>query len=118
MGGARDLLIAIGLLGFAAAFVTGGWPLIRQPAPRAAQARAAGLPVNDVFVRANGVAMILLVALVVIVPGLRAAAALLLALQLIPITYAGHRFWTIEPGPPRNAQRVSFFKNVSLIGAA
>ena len=49
--------------------------------------------------------------------GLRAASALLLAAQLLPITYAGHRFWLLEPGPVRNTQRTQFFKNVSVAGA-
>ena len=114
----KGLLVATGLVCFSAAFLSGGWPLIRQPEPRAAKARAAGLPVNDLFVRASGVAMIALALSVVFVPAVRAAAAVLLALELVPITYSGHRFWTLEPGPQRNGQRIEFFKNLSLFGAA
>lgn len=43
-------------------------------------------------------------------------AALLLAGSLVPTTLAAHRFWEESDEETRNAQRIHFFKNVSLLG--
>ena len=48
-------------------------------------------------------------------PPVRRLAAVVLALQLVPLTYLGHRYWELEPGPARDMDEVNFFKNVSLI---
>jgi putative oxidoreductase len=40
----------------------------------------------------------------------------LLAATLIPTTAAGHRFWEKQDPAERAAQRVHFFKNVSMLG--
>lgn len=107
----------LGLLLFTAIFLTGGWAQAQRPAGGAGAARKAGLPVTDDLVTLSGWGMVVS-ALALQVGPLRRLAALMLALQLVPITYAGHRFWELEPGQARNGQRVHFFKNVSLIGAA
>src|SRR5215207_9075532 len=106
----------LGLLLLTGAFLTGGWGQLREPTPRAEQARQIGLPVPNVLVRASGLAMIA-ASLGLQIPSLRRLAALLLALQLIPITYIGHRYWELDAGPARAMNEVNFFKNVSLIGA-
>ena len=46
-------------------------------------------------------------------PRLSAAA---LALSLMPVTAAGHRFWEESDPTARAQQRVHFFKNVSMLG--
>ncbi len=107
---------ALGLLLLTGAFLTGGWGQLTEPTPRADQARQIGLPVPDLLVQASGLAMIV-ASLGLQLPPLRRLAALWLALQLVPITYIGHRYWELEPGPARDMNEVNFFKNVSLIGA-
>jgi len=42
--------------------------------------------------------------------------ALTLAASLIPTTYAGHAFWAEQDDAARKAQRIQFFKNVSMLG--
>jgi uncharacterized membrane protein YphA (DoxX/SURF4 family) len=42
--------------------------------------------------------------------------ALVLAATLLPTTAAGHRFWEKSDPQERAAQRVHFFKNVSMLG--
>jgi putative oxidoreductase len=42
-------------------------------------------------------------------------AALVLAVSLVPTTFAGHPFWSM-PKPERNAQQVHFLKNLGLLG--
>jgi putative oxidoreductase len=43
-------------------------------------------------------------------------AALALAASLVPTTYAGHAYWTIDDPEQRRLQRVMFMKNVGLLG--
>jgi uncharacterized membrane protein YphA (DoxX/SURF4 family) len=40
-----------------------------------------------------------------------------LAATLIPVTYVGHPFWTIEDPQARNQQVTHFLKNLGLFGA-
>ncbi|MEU4154356.1 MULTISPECIES: DoxX family protein [unclassified Streptomyces] len=42
--------------------------------------------------------------------------ALALAGSLIPTTYAGHAFWTVEDPAQRKAQRTQFLKNAVMLG--
>jgi putative oxidoreductase len=106
----------VALLLFSGIFVTGGWQQVQEPHPRAERARNTGLAIPDELVRASGWAMIAGSVALHIKP-LRRLTALLLALQLIPITYVGHRYWELE-GPARFQNRTHFFKNVSIIGGA
>jgi putative oxidoreductase len=43
-------------------------------------------------------------------------AALAIAATLVPTTLAGHRFWEAEDEQERNAQRIHFLKNVTMLG--
>lgn len=43
-------------------------------------------------------------------------AAWALAANLVPTTFAGHRFWEEDDEAGRMGQQVHFFKNVSLLG--
>lgn len=40
-----------------------------------------------------------------------------LAATLIPVTYVGHPFWTVEDPQARNQQTTHFLKNLGLFGA-
>ena len=42
--------------------------------------------------------------------------ALALAASLIPTTWAGHVYWTIEDPATRKVQRIQFHKNMAMIG--
>jgi putative oxidoreductase len=42
--------------------------------------------------------------------------ALALAASLVPTTWAGHVYWTIEDPAARKAQRIQFHKNMAMIG--
>ena len=107
----------LALLLFSGIFVTGGWQQVQEPHQRAERARNSGLPIPDEVVRASGWAMIIASVLIHIKP-LRRLTALMLALQLMPITYLGHRFWEMEEGQARFQNRTHFFKNLAIIGAA
>lgn len=43
-------------------------------------------------------------------------AALVLAATLVPVTWAGHRFWEGEDEQERAQQRIHFLKNLSMFG--
>jgi len=105
-------------------FVVGGWDAFRHPATKVDRAdhvapRVADLVGVDVdtesLVRVNGGAMVLggLMFGAGVAPRLSAA---VLATTLLPTTVAGHRFWEMPPGPERNAQRIHFLKNASMLG--
>jgi uncharacterized membrane protein YphA (DoxX/SURF4 family) len=107
----------LGRLLFMGIFVRGAWDLFSEPTPRAEQARRIGLPVSDQFASWCGASMIA-AALLMQLPPLRRPAAALIALELPIFTAIGHRFWEYEDGPQRAQNRLHFFKNLSLIGAA
>jgi putative oxidoreductase len=110
------MLKHLALLIYSAQLLLGGWQQANEPSPRAERARGVGWPVADELVRFSGWAMIA-GALALHVPRLRKLASILLAMQLLPITYVGHRFWE-EQGPAKGQHKIHFFKNVSLVGAA
>jgi uncharacterized membrane protein YphA (DoxX/SURF4 family) len=107
----------IGLLLFTAIFLFGGWAQFQAPDAHAEPSNKSGLPVPSEAARATGLVM-MLAAFALQFQALRRLAAILLALELIPITYVGHRFWEVEDDQGRLTQQTHFFKNVSLLGAA
>lgn len=111
------MLKHLALLMYSTMLVLGGWQQAHEPGGRAERARSSGLPVADEFVQASGWAMIAAATALQFRP-LRRIAALMLAFQLLPITYVGHRFWEMDEPPARAQQQVHFFKNVSIIGGA
>lgn len=110
------MLKHLALLAFSSQLLLGGWQQANEPTPRAERARGIGWPVQDEIVRFSGWAMIA-GAIALHIPALRRLAAILLALQLLPITYVGHRFWEAE-GATKGQQQIHFFKNVSMVGGA
>ncbi len=107
----------LALLVYSGMLFVGGWQQSHEPAGRAERARSSGLPIPDEFVAASGWAMIVGAAALQVQP-LRRLAAIALAVQLLPITYVGHRFWEVDEPPQRAQQKVHFFKNLSMIGSA
>ncbi|MCC7106019.1 MAG: DoxX family protein [Chloroflexi bacterium] len=110
------MLKRLGLLLFSAILISGGWSQMMTPGNRGERARKLGLPVSDEIVRLSG-ASLLLAAIGVQFKPLRALAGLLVALEIPVFTWVGHRFWEMEPGPARAANRAHFMKNLSLVGA-
>jgi putative oxidoreductase len=113
----KGMLKHLALLVYSSMLFVGGWQQAHEPGGRAERARSSGLPVNNEFVQASGWAMIAAAAGLQLQP-LRRLSALGVALQLLPITYVGHRFWEMEEGPQRVQNKIHFFKNLSMIGSA
>jgi uncharacterized membrane protein YphA (DoxX/SURF4 family) len=113
-----------------ARFLTGstyallGFDALRQPGGRVDQAgpllaqmrKVVPLPENDEqVVRAN--AAVQVVAGATLALGLAPRlSALALAGSLIPTTFAGHAYWTVEDPAARKQQRVQFHKNLAMLG--
>lgn len=105
------------MLGYDAATEPGG--RVDAAAPLLDQVRSV-VPVplgDDTVVRANGAAMLVGGAMVATGLGARAGAGLI-AVSLVPTTFAGHGFWQIDDPVQRKMQQVQFVKNMSLLGGA
>jgi putative oxidoreductase len=114
----RTPIRALGRVGLAAMFITGGADAMLAPGPRTIKAEELGVPLDpELAVRVNGAAM--LAAGVALALGLwpRLAAGVL-AGTLVPTTLAGHPYWQLDDPAARRQQRTHFFKNVGLLGGA
>lgn len=74
------------------------------------------LPEPHLVARAQAAIQVASSAAIIIDFAPRVAAAALAA-TLIPVTYVGHPFWTIEDPEKRNQQITHFLKNLSVFGA-
>jgi uncharacterized membrane protein YphA (DoxX/SURF4 family) len=111
----RRLAQMLGRLLLAPMFIHGGFQAASEPAHRVQAADRLGLPQPELVVRLNGAAMV--VGGVALALGIKPRwAAALLAFCLVPTTYAGHPFWTMEPGRDRTMQEINFLKNTAMLG--
>jgi putative oxidoreductase len=79
-------------------------------------AAAAGVPLANVLVPLSGV--LEAVGALSLLVGYRARwGAVLLAIFLIPVTLAMHKFWGIADPMQAQMQQINFMKNVALLGA-
>lgn len=101
-----------------------GYDAFREPGGRVGLAsdtlsglrRVLPLPADDeLVVRGNGAVQAASGALLAlgIMPRLSAT---VLAGSMVPTTFAGHAFWTVEDPAARKMQRVQFLKNAAMIG--
>jgi putative oxidoreductase len=110
----------------ASMFVTAGTDAVLHPEPKADRAGDVGptvarklpipLPDDPVqLVRINGAVQVV-AGLMLATGRLPRLSALAIAATLVPTTYAGHRFWEEKDPTRRTAQRLHFFKNMSMFG--
>lgn len=99
-------------------FIRSGIRTLMDPHPQAHRAAEAlpQLPEPHLVAQAQAAVQVASSAALVfdIAPRLAAGA---LAATLIPVTYVGHPFWTVDDPQARNQQVTHFLKNVSLFGA-
>jgi len=91
---------------------------VTEQVPTLAEKIAPGLPVPTdpaTLIRINGATQVL-AGLALATGRMPRTSALVLALTLAPTTYAGHPFWAEKDKATKAAQRVQFFKNVSMMG--
>jgi uncharacterized membrane protein YphA (DoxX/SURF4 family) len=85
---------------------------------KVAERLAPGLPVPTdpaTLVRINGGVQVL-AGLALATGRAPRLSSLALAASLVPTTHAGHPFWEEQDKAARAAQRIQFFKNVSMLG--
>jgi len=108
----------------ATVFVMGGADALMNPETKAERANDVGqkmaaplgLPEDpETLVKINGAVQVGAGALLAL-GKLPRLASLALAASLVPTTLAGHRFWDETDDRARAAQRIQFFKNVSMLG--
>jgi uncharacterized membrane protein YphA (DoxX/SURF4 family) len=91
---------------------------VTDQVPTLAERLAPGLPVPTdpaTLVRINGGVQVL-AGLALATGRAPRLSSLALAASLVPTTYAGHPFWEEQDKAARTAQRIQFFKNVSMLG--
>jgi uncharacterized membrane protein YphA (DoxX/SURF4 family) len=108
----------------AGTFIVAGLDAVLHPDTKVGKAeavtnpmtRALGLPDDSkAMVRANGGIQVgagVLLAMGVLPRSMAAS----LAVSLVPTTLAGHAFWNEQSPTTRNAQRLQFLKNASMLG--
>jgi putative oxidoreductase len=112
-----QLTAVVGRAMLGSAFIVFGFEAVKEPGEgRILAAARLGLPNPEALVRANGAAMVVggLSVALGLYPRVGAAA---LVGSMIPTTYAGHPYWQHQDEAKRFADRIHFFKNLSLIGA-
>jgi putative oxidoreductase len=91
---------------------------VTDQVPTIAGKIAPGVPVPTdpaTLVRINGGAQVL-AGLALATGRFPRISALVLAASLVPTTYAGHAFWEETDKAAKKAQRIQFFKNISMLG--
>jgi putative oxidoreductase len=99
------------------AFIVLGYEAAKDPGEaRIRSAARLKLPHPEFMVRANGAAMVAGGVMITSDVARRLGATVLVA-SMVPTTYAGHAYWQHDDPAVRFANRIHFFKNVSLVGA-
>ena len=91
---------------------------VTDQVPTIAEKIAPGLPVPTdpaTLIRINGAVQVL-AGLTLATGRMPRLSSLVLAASLAPTTYAGHPFWEEKDKTARAAQRIQFFKNISMMG--
>lgn len=112
-----DIVLLIGRVLFALLFINSGLAHFAQRDAMAGYAQFKKVPAAKLMVLLTGF-MILLGGIFVAVGIYADLGALLLAIFLIPTAFMMHNFWTIQDAQAKQTEMISFFKNLSLAGAA
>jgi uncharacterized membrane protein YphA (DoxX/SURF4 family) len=103
------------LLGFDAFRAPGGRVDLAAPV-LARMRKVVPLPDDDEqLVRANAAVQVVAGAMLALGLAPRLS-ALALAGSLIPTTFAGHSYWSLEDAAAQKAQRIQFHKNMAMLG--
>ena len=101
-------------------FVTTGVETLLDPGPRIQRARESGLdrqvPYDAASLVRTSAALQILGGAMLVTNRAPRLGALVLAVTLVPSTYAGHPFWTETDKQVRAQQRAHFAKNLGLLG--
>ncbi len=112
-----DIVLLIGRVLFALLFINSGIAHFTQREAMSGYAQFKKLPAAKLMVLVTG--FMILLGGVFVAAGIYAdLGALLIALFLVPTAFMMHNFWTISDAQAKQTEMISFFKNLSLAGAA
>lgn len=112
-----DILLIIGRVLFALMFVNGGLNHFTKAEAMSGYAQFKGVPAPKLLNLVSG-AMLLLGGLSVILGVYADLGALVLAIVLLAMALKMHDFWKAADPQAKQTETISFFKNVSMAGAA
>lgn len=107
----------IGRILFALVFFNSGIGHLTQMKGTVGYAQSKGVPLAGVMVPVTGV-MIIVGALLVLLGWHRFIGAGLLVIFMLPTAFIMHAFWNVTDPNARMGERVHFFKDLALAGAA
>ena len=108
-------LVAMGRLFYSLIFVVAGFGHFTHQ--EIAYAAAQGIPIAGVLVPASGI-MAIVGGLSILLGFHGKLGAWLLALFLVPVTFAMHNFWAVKDPQIQQIQMAMFLKNFSMLGSA
>ncbi len=112
-----QIIVLLGRILYSFLFIASGFAHFQNRKMMAGYAQSKGVPAAELMVLASGLAE--LVGGVLVLLGYQARiGAWLIVLFLAPVTFAMHAFWTVSDPMQKVHERVNFFKNLSLLGAA
>ena len=112
-----DIVLIIGRILFALIFVNSGLMHFTKSSAMVGYAQYKKLPAAKIAVPLSGL-MILVGGLYVALGIYADLGALLIAIFCLVSAFTMHNFWTIDDAPAKQGETASFFKNLSLAGAA
>ena len=112
-----DIILIIGRILFALIFINSGFAHFSQREAMTGYAQFKKVPAAKLAVPLSGL-MIILGGVSIVLGLWMDLGALLLAIFLILTAFMMHNFWTIDDANQKMTETVSFFKNLSLAGAA
>ena len=112
-----DIVLLVGRVLFALLFINSGIAHFTQREAMSGYAQFKKVPAAKLMVLVTG--FMILLGGVFVAAGIYAdLVALLIALFLVPTAFMMHNFWTISDAQAKQTEMISFFKNLSLAGAA
>jgi hypothetical protein len=112
-----DIVLIIGRILFALIFVNSGLMHFTKSSAMVGYAQYKKVPAAKIAVPLSGV-MILVGGLYVALGIYADLGALLIAIFCLVSAFTMHNFWTIDDATAKQGETASFFKNLSLAGAA
>jgi putative oxidoreductase len=109
-----DETLLVGRLLLVILFVISGWAKLWGFSGTIAYMTQTGAPV-PILSAVIAVFVELILSIMIIVGALTRPMAVLLALYTLGTALIGHHYWTFT-GPPRAANMINFYKNVSIVG--
>jgi len=113
----NDVLLLLGRVLFASLFIMSGYNHLANVEGLGQYAASGGVPAPKVAVVVTGV-MILVGGISILLGYEPAIGAVLLAVFLIPVAIIMHRFWGLTDAAMAQSQRIHFWKNIAMAGAA